>query len=734
MNLLNELKRRNVFRVAIAYGVIAWFIIQAADIMLDNFGAPAWVFKTVTGLLVLGFPLALFLSWAYELTPDGVKKAEDLVTEDAAEAAAPRRRNGSFALILLLTAAAAAGLTWLAQSNPEPSAQQASVSVDVQAQAESLTNTGVLFASIQAPAGTRIDFLGDLAGPPVVSPDGRMIAFVASGADQVRRLWVRALDQPDPRELAGTDGAMFPFWNPDSRELAFFDGRQLRRYDLASDTIINVAAVGAARGGAWTEDGRIVYTHDFRSGLSIIGANGGEPAPLTTLDESPHTSHRWPFVIAGTNQYLFTAVTAVLDDMDNNGIYLGTLDSDAPPRRLMASNYSAAWIDGWLLHVSDGVLLATPMDLESATGSGRPVAIAGGIAADLSIWHGQFSASASGVLALYRPSGSETAGVQLGYGQAWQGGRVSLFAYNGRRVTGYTAGAQVLSTSLSRDGRILAMAMVSPNESSDLWTRPTGWQQDLEETVSGFSLPPQRLTFLPGSEERPVWSPDGTELVFRWDGDAGNPRGLYRMRIGGGAHTLVRDNQGADDHPTDWTADGRFLIISTDSILASDRNDIMAVPLDGGTEIPLITEPGPQFNGRVSPDGRWLAYQDTSGTSRIYVVPFVPAWPEGQRQRKWLVADNKSYVPRWSLEGDELFFVTETGTLMAVDIEATADEFSFSAPRVLFQTPWQRGGTYDPTPNAAENPNSFVFIDSDPGPEAPISLIVNWQSLLKEAE
>jgi len=732
MTLFAELKRRNVIRVAIAYGVVAWFLLQAADIMLDNFGAPAWVFKTVTGLLALGFPLALFLSWAYELTPEGVKKAEDLIPEDASSGSGGRRSNRSFALVLVLTAAAAAGLTWLAQYGPKLSRPSASVQTPI----ESPTGAAPLYASIQAPAGTRIDFLGDLAGPPVVSPDGRMIAFVASGADEVRRLWVRALDQPDPRELAGTDGAMFPFWSPDSRELAFFDGRQLRRYDLASNTIASVIEVGAARGGAWTEDGRIIYTPDFRSGLSIVDADGGEPAPLTVLDEGVHTSHRWPFVISGTPHYLFTAVTAVLGEMDNNGIYLGTLDSDAPPRRLMASNYSAAWIDGWLLHVRDGVLLAIRLDLESGETMGRPAALSGGIEADLSTWHGQFSASASGVLALYRPARPDNAAGQRGYGQVGQGGdRVSLYGHNGRRITGYnTAGALILHTSLNRDGRMLAMAMVSPTESSDIWIQPNPWQRNLADTPPDFARPPQRLTFLPGSEARPIWSPDATELVFRWDGDDANPRGIYRKQIGGGAEMLVRDNQGADDHPSDWTADGRFLIVTTDTLLISEQNDIIAVPLDGGPEIPLVGDPGPQLAGRVSPDGRWLAYQDASGVTGIYVVPFAPAWPESQRQRKWLVADNGSYVPRWSPEGDELFFVTESGTLVAVDIEATADAFSFSAPRVLFQSPWRFGRSYDPTPDSEENPNAFIFLDSEPWPEAPISLILNWQSLLREAE
>ncbi|MDT8449175.1 MAG: hypothetical protein RQ847_03280 [Wenzhouxiangellaceae bacterium] len=91
MNLFSELKRRNVFRVGAAYAVVAWFLIQAADIMLDNFGAPGWVFKTVAGLLVLGFPLALFLSWAYELTPEGVKKTADVASEESAAPGTGRR-------------------------------------------------------------------------------------------------------------------------------------------------------------------------------------------------------------------------------------------------------------------------------------------------------------------------------------------------------------------------------------------------------------------------------------------------------------------------------------------------------------------------------------------------------------------------------------------------------------------------------------------------------------------
>jgi TolB-like protein len=78
MSLLTELKRRNVFRVAVAYAVIAWVLAQVADLAFDNFGTPEWVGKTVLFILVLGFPLAIFFAWAFEMTPEGVKKEKDV--------------------------------------------------------------------------------------------------------------------------------------------------------------------------------------------------------------------------------------------------------------------------------------------------------------------------------------------------------------------------------------------------------------------------------------------------------------------------------------------------------------------------------------------------------------------------------------------------------------------------------------------------------------------------------
>ena len=76
--LIEELKRRNVFRVGVAYVVIAWVIAQVAELALDSFAAPDWVMKTLLLLLALGLPLALFFAWAFEMTPEGIKKEKDV--------------------------------------------------------------------------------------------------------------------------------------------------------------------------------------------------------------------------------------------------------------------------------------------------------------------------------------------------------------------------------------------------------------------------------------------------------------------------------------------------------------------------------------------------------------------------------------------------------------------------------------------------------------------------------
>ena len=83
MSFFEELKRRNVFRVGLAYGIASWFVLQVADLVLNNIGAPTWVIQALMLLVGMGFVAALIIAWAYEMTPEGIKREADVNRDDS---------------------------------------------------------------------------------------------------------------------------------------------------------------------------------------------------------------------------------------------------------------------------------------------------------------------------------------------------------------------------------------------------------------------------------------------------------------------------------------------------------------------------------------------------------------------------------------------------------------------------------------------------------------------------
>ena len=100
-NLFQELKRRNVFRVGLAYAAIAWLILQASDIVLENFGTPAWVMKTLMFFLAIGFPVAVFFAWAYEMTPEGIKRENEVDRTQSITQQTGQKLNRTIIVVLL---------------------------------------------------------------------------------------------------------------------------------------------------------------------------------------------------------------------------------------------------------------------------------------------------------------------------------------------------------------------------------------------------------------------------------------------------------------------------------------------------------------------------------------------------------------------------------------------------------------------------------------------------------
>jgi tRNA A-37 threonylcarbamoyl transferase component Bud32 len=169
-----------------------------------------------------------------------------------------------------------------------------------------------------------------------LSPDGRQIAFVASG-DEQSRLWVRRLDVTDAQPLAGSEGASYPFWSPDSRSVAFFDDGQLKRMDIAGGSPQTLADAPGGRGGTWSPDGTILFAPGTGGPLSRISASGGQPVALIESDKQ--LSCRFPQFLPDGRQFLFY----VIGTPETAGIYLGSLDSPEA-KRLVASDTAGAYL------------------------------------------------------------------------------------------------------------------------------------------------------------------------------------------------------------------------------------------------------------------------------------------------------------------------------------------------------------------------------------------------------
>ena len=241
----------------------------------------------------------------------------------------------------------------------------------------------------------------DIATPPTtapqslaISPDGRTIAFVAT-ADDRARLWLRSLESGASRPIAGTDGAEFPFWSPDSRAVGFFADGRLRRVDVDGGSVQTIAIAAEGEGGTWNRDNVILFA-SLGSPISRVPATGGEPVALPRLAQ--RGSDFSPEFLPDGNHFLYY----VRGNPEFRGTYIGTLDGTLEPRRLLDTDSGAIYAaSGHLLFVRQGTLYAQAFDPGSLAITGHPVSVAERVANNPG--RPAVSVSRAGSIA-YRPS------------------------------------------------------------------------------------------------------------------------------------------------------------------------------------------------------------------------------------------------------------------------------------------------------------------------------------------
>jgi eukaryotic-like serine/threonine-protein kinase len=551
-----------------------------------------------------------------------------------------------------------------------------------------------------------------------VSPDGRHLAFAAAGSDGIVRLWIRALDSLEAKPLAGTESSHIPplFWSPDSRSIAFDVGGKLKKIDITggpAQTICDQS--GVAMGGSWNRDGVIVFASLQGGLLKRVAASGGTVSVISTPDRTRGEYDQFfPTFLPDGRHFLYLVRSP---RPNTQGVYLGSLDSrpgEHQSKRLFAANSQPVWVSsqdsgpGQILFLRERTLMSQLFDDSRLELIGEPAQVTEGVGI-LGNYIGYFSASTNGVL-VYR-STSPT-----GFGRAmW-------FDRQGKNLG--AAGDAGVGLALSPDDKRAAVSLWQMSKGLagpvDLW---------LLDFVRGTNT---RLTFSPGYNRWPVWSPDGSKIVFSAARDGGN---LYQKLASGAKDEEPVMESSGYKIPNSWSRDGRFLLYT--EMNPKTKADLWVLPLEGDRiPIPFLRTEFNEADGHFSPDMRWVAYtSDESGSYEIYVRGFSQrSGTSADTGGKWQVSVGGGTGAHWRKEGKELYYRALDDRIMVVSVTAGA-VFQSGTPTPLFQAPADPAEAVLPKLTSCWDVTSDGnrFLLTTPAEETtPFTIILNWQAGLKK--
>jgi hypothetical protein len=391
--------------------------------------------------------------------------------------------------------------------------------------------------------------------------------------------------------------------------------------------------------------------------------------------------------------YLYLVISGT---RGRQGVYVGSLDSSAKTRVLIAHSAATYATPGYLFFVRQGALMAQPFDVDRLHVSGTPALIADGVSPSLTVPNGlPFSTSDGGVLAYtVRPVSTLT----------W-------FTRAGEPLGALETQAELHNPTLSLDGRWLAATTGVTQEGP-----PGIWLFDLVRGVSSSLVSDGTL---------PVWSPDGTQVVFSSLKGTG-VQDLYLRAPHGSNGDVLLARTGRSMRAQDWSLDGRFVVFSDDSL--DTKGHLWLLPLFGDHRpLPYLQTAFNEALGQVSPDGHSMAYaSDESGTWEVYVGAFPVA---GAKQR---ISAHGGSHPKWRRDGNELFYLAPDHTLMAVEVD-TSPTLHIGAPKPLFRTHTGDevvGAFRDYYAVAGDGQKFLIDTTDEQAGRAGVTILVNWIAAL----
>jgi serine/threonine protein kinase len=536
---------------------------------------------------------------------------------------------------------------------------------------------------------------------PRLSPDGRLLAFQGFDAAGKQAIWIRPIDSLTSYPLAGTESATGrPFWSPDSRYLAYFEGRQLKKVPVAGGPPQMIGEAENGADGSWGTDGVIVF--DGRGAvdpLRRIPAAGGKPTPAFagTAKDAPGTAS-WPFFLPDGKHFLFMANGAGPGSVgtSTNQICVAALDKPGY-KTLTESGTRAEYADGYIVYILHGTLVAHRFDPDRLALSGDPIPLADHV-------------SENGTRALLSVSTGGAIAFQAGTTAATS--ELVWLDRTGKELGKIGQPDTYVDVALSPDGSRIAYSLNDARaDTRDVWVR------DLARDTAS------RLTFDPANELAPIWSPDGARVLYMSNRD-GPFACMAKAANGTGDEQMVYKLEKTNVSTRDVSRDGRWLVLGR--FTAGEQPGSIVVSADGKGEAVRIPGNGSQQGAQMSPDGRFIAYHSNeTGSPEVYVQ----TWPLGGG--KWQISNGGGLLPRWRGDGKELFYRNAAFEFYAVAV-TLEPRFSAGIPQQLFKRRLQGDNPGTPSWTVTADGKKFLLNAAlATSQAAPVTVILNWPETLR---
>jgi Tol biopolymer transport system component len=528
----------------------------------------------------------------------------------------------------------------------------------------------VVRLAFPAPAGTELG-AGDDPLDAAISPDEKQVVFVATTAG-VPRLWRRALDSADAQMIPGTNGARLPAWKATGHVVAFFAGDRLKQIALPGNTVSDLGEAPGGAGVSWLPDGSLLYATANRP-IHLLRKNA--PSDATTLTTGDR-GHVYPVATGSGNDFIYTAVR-------DDGRRIIRLHSGGQDHDLTETTAHGQLVGDRLLYVRQRALLAQRLDRKTNALSGRTAVLSGDVGT--SNGRGLFTASTR-VLLTASPAARA---------------RQLVWFDGDRRLGAVGEPGDYWQVRLSPDDHYAAVTYVDPLlRTLDIMLMATSGAGTREVLTTSLA-----------ADTDPVWSPDGTRVLFR-SLQNGAPN-LYARR----AHTANATDEmmlksELDETPSDWRP-STILFSAPMKATGTDiwQYDTMARELTG-----VATTGFNESDARVSPDGQWVAYvSDESSRPDIYAAPY----PDGNRVRVSLAGGSR---PRWRRDSDAVFF-TRGDQVMQSELSGEHERTRFAAAAPVVDAPGLRDFDVAHTSNRL-----LLLLPVEAHAEPAVGAVIDWAS------